>query len=52
MSTHAVSARQPVAEAAPRSIVLRTRGHSHGVITRLVSPGDLGQLIKPFVFLD
>jgi redox-sensitive bicupin YhaK (pirin superfamily) len=52
MSTHAVSARQPQAEAAPRSIVLRTRGHAHGAITRLVSPGDLGQLIKPFVFLD
>ena len=52
MSAHAVSARQPQAEAAPRSIVLRTRGHAHGVITRLVSPGDIGQLIKPFVFLD
>jgi redox-sensitive bicupin YhaK (pirin superfamily) len=35
-----------------RSIVHRTRGHSHGPITRLVSPSDLGELIKPFVFLD
>lgn len=35
-----------------RAIVHRTRGHSHGRITRLVSPSDLGQLIKPFVFLD
>jgi redox-sensitive bicupin YhaK (pirin superfamily) len=35
-----------------RSIVLRSRGQSHGAITRLVSPGDIGELIKPFVFLD
>lgn len=36
----------------PRAIVHRTRGLRHGPITRLVSPGDVGQLIKPFVFLD
>jgi len=35
-----------------RSIVLRTKGHTHGFITRLMSPGDLGELVKPFVFLD
>lgn len=35
-----------------RRIVHRTRGHAHGGITRLMSPGDLGQLVKPFVFLD
>lgn len=35
-----------------QKIVLRTKGHQHGPITRLVSPGDLGELIKPFVFLD
>src|SRR5580698_7107155 len=52
MSNHAVSARQPEAEVSPRSIVLRTRGHAHGAITRLVSPNDIGQMIKPFVFLD
>jgi redox-sensitive bicupin YhaK (pirin superfamily) len=52
MSAHAVSARQPQAERFPRSVVLRTRGHAHGAITRLVSPSDLGQIIKPFVFLD
>jgi redox-sensitive bicupin YhaK (pirin superfamily) len=40
------------AERDRRPILLRTRGHSHGPITRLVSPGDVGQLIKPFVFLD
>jgi redox-sensitive bicupin YhaK (pirin superfamily) len=35
-----------------RAIVHRTRGSAHGPITRLVSPGDLGELLKPFVFLD
>jgi redox-sensitive bicupin YhaK (pirin superfamily) len=35
-----------------RAIAYRTRGHSHGPITRLMSPGDLGQVCKPFVFLD
>jgi redox-sensitive bicupin YhaK (pirin superfamily) len=35
-----------------RAIVLRTRGLRHGPITRLVSPSDVGGLIKPFVFLD
>jgi redox-sensitive bicupin YhaK (pirin superfamily) len=38
--------------AAPRQIVLQTRGLRHGAITRLVSPSDIGELIKPFVFLD
>jgi len=37
---------------AARRVVHRTRGHSHGPITRLMSPSDVGQLIKPFVFLD
>jgi redox-sensitive bicupin YhaK (pirin superfamily) len=35
-----------------RPIIYRTRGNTHGPITRLMSPGDLGQLLKPFVFLD
>ena len=35
-----------------REIVYRTRGDTHGPIARLVSPSDLGELIKPFVFLD
>lgn len=35
-----------------RSVVARTFGMTRGPITRLVSPSDLGQLIKPFVFLD
>jgi redox-sensitive bicupin YhaK (pirin superfamily) len=35
-----------------RQIARRTRGNSHGAITRLMSPSDFGQLLKPFVFLD
>ena len=35
-----------------RAIVYRTRGSQHGPITRLMSPGDLGEFLKPFVFLD
>jgi redox-sensitive bicupin YhaK (pirin superfamily) len=38
--------------ARPRRIVISTRGRRHGPITRLVSPSDIGELIKPFVFLD
>jgi redox-sensitive bicupin YhaK (pirin superfamily) len=36
----------------PRAITHSTRGRSHGPIVRLVSPSDVGELIKPFVFLD
>jgi redox-sensitive bicupin YhaK (pirin superfamily) len=32
--------------------VRRTRGRTHGPITRLMSPSDFGQWLKPFVFLD
>jgi redox-sensitive bicupin YhaK (pirin superfamily) len=35
-----------------RGIVHRTKGQRSGPITRLVSPSDVGELIKPFVFLD
>jgi redox-sensitive bicupin YhaK (pirin superfamily) len=37
---------------AARRIVQTTSGRRHGPITRLVSPSDIGELIKPFVFLD
>ena len=37
---------------APASILTRTAGKRHGPITRVFSPGDLGELLKPFVFLD
>ncbi len=35
-----------------RAISYRTTGSGHGSIVRLMSPSDLGHLIKPFVFLD
>jgi redox-sensitive bicupin YhaK (pirin superfamily) len=35
-----------------RAIAQRTRGRTHGPITRLMSPSDFGQILKPFVFLD
>jgi redox-sensitive bicupin YhaK (pirin superfamily) len=42
---------QPAQEV-QRTIIHRTKGRKHGPITRLVSPGDVGGLIKPFIFLD
>jgi len=30
-----------------RQVIYRTRGRTHGQITRLMSPGDLGELLKP-----
>ena len=35
-----------------RTIIHRTHGSPGGPITRLMSPSDLGELVKPFVFLD
>jgi redox-sensitive bicupin YhaK (pirin superfamily) len=49
-STATVVARAPVAT--HRRIVQTTSGRRHGPIARLVSPSDIGELIKPFVFLD
>lgn len=49
------AATQPPSKAASgvgRFIVYRTRGQAHGPIVRLVSPSDVGNLLKPFVFLD
>ena len=37
---------------AARQIVFRTAGRKRGPITRLASPSDVGEMIKPFVFLD
>lgn len=37
---------------ATRRISHRTAGNSHGPVVRLMSPSDLGHVIKPFVFLD
>src|SRR4051812_18340928 len=42
----------PAAGTNLRRVVYASRGGGDGPITRLFSPGDLGQLLKPFVFLD
>jgi redox-sensitive bicupin YhaK (pirin superfamily) len=43
----------PAAASAPvRRIARVTRGRTHGPVTRLMSPSDLGEMLKPFVFLD
>ena len=42
----------PLRPRVARAIVHRTRGLTHGPITRLMSPSDLGEMLKPFVFLD
>jgi redox-sensitive bicupin YhaK (pirin superfamily) len=52
MYGHAVSPNPLPTETSSRPIVLRTRGQVHGAITRLISPNDVAQLTKPFVFLD
>lgn len=43
---------EPGSPALLRRIVHRTRGQGHGPIVRLMSPSDLGEIVKPFVFLD
>jgi len=35
-----------------RKIIHKTTGSKHGFINRMISPSDLGELTKPFVFLD
>ncbi|MDP3557192.1 MAG: pirin family protein [Bacteroidota bacterium] len=35
-----------------RKIIYRSFGSSHGFITRMISPNEIGELTKPFVFLD
>jgi redox-sensitive bicupin YhaK (pirin superfamily) len=47
----ALHSRAPARER-PTRIVHRTRGRRHGPVSRLMSPGDLGEVLKPFVFLD
>src|SRR5260370_29248329 len=42
----------PAAQTTVRRIAQRTRGRKHGPATRLMSPSDFGELLKPFVFLD
>src|SRR4051812_14227081 len=55
MKASSAAARTDNPEIAPapgRHIVRRIAGNRRGPITRLVSPSDIGELIKPFVFLD
>lgn len=42
----------PLEAGGRRAIVQRTRGQTHGPVTRLMSPSDFGEILKPFVFLD
>jgi redox-sensitive bicupin YhaK (pirin superfamily) len=35
-----------------RQIARRTRGTTQSLVTRLMSPSDFGEILKPFVFLD
>ena len=44
--------KDPSGARARRGVAYRTPGRTQGPITRLMSPGDLGELLKPFVFLD
>jgi redox-sensitive bicupin YhaK (pirin superfamily) len=47
------SARYPkLAPSSARQIAQVTQGRTHGFATRLMSPSDLGGILKPFVFLD
>ena len=43
---------RPALPKAARQFVFRSAGRRHGPVTRLVSPSDVGEMIKPFVFLD
>jgi redox-sensitive bicupin YhaK (pirin superfamily) len=49
--TYGLTSPTPI-QTRPRKIVRRTQGSRHGPVTRLMSPSDLGQVLKPFVFLD
>lgn len=43
---------QPMPALTQRRVAHRTRGRRLGPIVRLMSPSDLGEVVKPFVFLD
>lgn len=49
MKTTALTSASPQGE---KAIIMRTAGRQHGPVKRLVSPSDLGEILKPFVFLD
>lgn len=48
----ALAAAKSLPPSLARAIVQRTRGRTHGPVTRLMSPSDFGEILKPFVFLD
>jgi len=50
--TAALSRPETSGPVSQRRIVRKTRGQGHGAIVRLMSPSDLGEVVKPFVFLD
>ncbi|MGH6639150.1 MAG: pirin family protein [Polaromonas sp.] len=50
--SEAVVLSDPPARRHVRQVLYRTQGRRQGSVTRLVSPSDIGQRIKPFVFLD
>src|SRR5882762_2650328 len=57
LESHEKTATRPLTGTVPPQspisrIARRSRGQSHGPITRLMSPSDFGHLLKPFVFLD
>jgi redox-sensitive bicupin YhaK (pirin superfamily) len=52
METLLKTPQQRPAIARGRASALRSSGRRHGPVTRLVSPHDIGERIKPFVFLD
>lgn len=35
-----------------RNVVFRTRGDAHGPLVRMINASDVGNMTKPFVFLD
>jgi redox-sensitive bicupin YhaK (pirin superfamily) len=52
MNNREMTTLRTTTQAPARHITHRTRGHAQGPVTRLVSPSHVGELIKPFVFLD
>lgn len=51
-ATDLIRVQQSANPTTARAVVLRTRGRGHGEVFRLMSPSDLGERLKPFVFLD
>ena len=45
-------ATKPTDTSAVRAIRLKTSGRKMGPVMRLIDPGDIGEITKPFVFLD